>query len=445
MVETHNLPGGKKKYFCDLCDTDFDTIQDAISHENSCTRMGRNYADWTVKELKETLKERGLPVSGKKHVLIERLENRMATSKPTSEENNYLEEWALYGTIESDAKDADLVKQIREKYRAPSYKTRSKREKTSYPLKLSIAIIVLCFIGICGSYFYEMELEIERQGGNSEKESIGCFTSLLLFIILFQSVYNKNKEMDLTSQDKPPVVNFLTAIGVLGFLLAIYLNFFDGNLDEIVIWDRFTCCSSLILLIIPLALFSTESADEKLKKDEQMERIWEDAQKHEERNQFDAAMEIWSKLGEEGEVERVTRLKTECLCVILKRKIKDLTEQGVNCTQLEEQWATIETDLEEAATSPSSIGTGGEEVALTVEDSTITPSPDINLEEHTGESLKEIEEDEHTLVKNSVISKSNIGAGEDDKFSRLEKLTEMKEKGLIDDDDYEKMKREIIG
>ena len=29
---------------------------------------------WTVQELKEALKERGLPISGKKHVLIERLE-----------------------------------------------------------------------------------------------------------------------------------------------------------------------------------------------------------------------------------------------------------------------------------------------------------------------------------------------------------------------------------
>ena len=37
MVDTHNLPEGKKKYFCDLCEKDFDTIQDAESHENSCT------------------------------------------------------------------------------------------------------------------------------------------------------------------------------------------------------------------------------------------------------------------------------------------------------------------------------------------------------------------------------------------------------------------------
>ena len=54
-------------------------------------------------------------------------------------------------------------------------------------------------------------------------------------------------------------------------------------------------------------------------------------------------------------------------------------------------------------------------------------------------------DDRDTIVKDSVISKSNIGAGGDDKFSRLEKLTEMKDKGLIDDDEFKQMKKEILG
>jgi len=49
-----------------------------------------------------------------------------------------------------------------------------------------------------------------------------------------------------------------------------------------------------------------------------------------------------------------------------------------------------------------------------------------------------------TKIKDSVLNRSNVGAGSS-KMQELEKLTEMKEKGLIDDDDYEKMKREIIG
>ena len=41
--------------------------------------------------------------------------------------------------------------------------------------------------------------------------------------------------------------------------------------------------------------------------------------------------------------------------------------------------------------------------------------------------------------------KSNTGSGGSSKMQELKELTEMKKEGLIDDDDYEKMKREIIG
>ena len=54
-------------------------------------------------------------------------------------------------------------------------------------------------------------------------------------------------------------------------------------------------------------------------------------------------------------------------------------------------------------------------------------------------------DDRDTIIKDSVINRSNVGAGSDDKIAKLEKITEMKEKCLIDDGDYEKMKREIIG
>ena len=54
-------------------------------------------------------------------------------------------------------------------------------------------------------------------------------------------------------------------------------------------------------------------------------------------------------------------------------------------------------------------------------------------------------DDRDTIIKDSVINRSNVGGGGDDKFTRLEKLTEMKEKGLISDEEYEKMKLEIIG
>ena len=53
-------------------------------------------------------------------------------------------------------------------------------------------------------------------------------------------------------------------------------------------------------------------------------------------------------------------------------------------------------------------------------------------------------DDRDTIVKDSVISKSNIGGGSS-KMQELKDLTEMKEKGLIDDDEFRQMKKEILG
>ncbi len=54
-------------------------------------------------------------------------------------------------------------------------------------------------------------------------------------------------------------------------------------------------------------------------------------------------------------------------------------------------------------------------------------------------------DDRDTIVKDSVINKSNIGAGGDDKFAKLKELKEMLAEGLIDKDDFNEMKKEILG
>jgi len=53
-------------------------------------------------------------------------------------------------------------------------------------------------------------------------------------------------------------------------------------------------------------------------------------------------------------------------------------------------------------------------------------------------------DDRDTIVKDSVINRSNIGAGSDDKIAKLEKIAEMKDKGIIDDE-FKQMKKEILG
>jgi len=50
-----------------------------------------------------------------------------------------------------------------------------------------------------------------------------------------------------------------------------------------------------------------------------------------------------------------------------------------------------------------------------------------------------------TEIKDSVLNRSNVGSGGSSKMQELEKLAEMKEKGLIDDDEFKLMKKDILG
>ena len=53
-------------------------------------------------------------------------------------------------------------------------------------------------------------------------------------------------------------------------------------------------------------------------------------------------------------------------------------------------------------------------------------------------------DDRDTIVNDSVVNKSNIGSGSS-KMQKLEKLNNMREKGLIGDDEFKQMKKEILG
>jgi hypothetical protein len=49
-----------------------------------------------------------------------------------------------------------------------------------------------------------------------------------------------------------------------------------------------------------------------------------------------------------------------------------------------------------------------------------------------------------TEIKDSVLNRSNVGGGSS-KMQELKDLTEMKKEGLIDDDEFKQMKKEILG
>jgi len=54
-------------------------------------------------------------------------------------------------------------------------------------------------------------------------------------------------------------------------------------------------------------------------------------------------------------------------------------------------------------------------------------------------------DDRDTIVKDSVISRSNVGPGVKSKAEQIKEIKELLDSGAISDEDYEKMKREIIG
>jgi hypothetical protein len=60
--------------------------------------------------------------------------------------------------------------------------------------------------------------------------------------------------------------------------------------------------------------------------------------------------------------------------------------------------------------------------------------------------LEESQTDKNVIeIQDSAISESNVVHSDDDRFTKLKDLTEMKEKGFIDDDEFKQMKKEILG
>ena len=50
-----------------------------------------------------------------------------------------------------------------------------------------------------------------------------------------------------------------------------------------------------------------------------------------------------------------------------------------------------------------------------------------------------------TEIKDSVLNRSNIGSGGDDKLTKIKELKELHDAGAIDDAEFKQMKKEILG
>ena len=53
-------------------------------------------------------------------------------------------------------------------------------------------------------------------------------------------------------------------------------------------------------------------------------------------------------------------------------------------------------------------------------------------------------DDRDTIIKDSVVNKSNIGAGGKSKTEEIKELKELLDSGAIDDDEFKQMKKEIL-
>ena len=51
----------------------------------------------------------------------------------------------------------------------------------------------------------------------------------------------------------------------------------------------------------------------------------------------------------------------------------------------------------------------------------------------------------NTKIKDSVVSKSNIASGGDDKLTKIKELKELHDAGAIDNAEFKQMKKEILG
>jgi hypothetical protein len=54
-------------------------------------------------------------------------------------------------------------------------------------------------------------------------------------------------------------------------------------------------------------------------------------------------------------------------------------------------------------------------------------------------------DDRDTIVKDSVVNRSNIGAGGKSKAEQIKEIKGLLDSGAISEEDYQKMKREIVG
>ena len=154
---------------------------------------------------------------------------------------------------------------------------------------------------------------------------------------------------------------------------------------------------------IKLKTLEKKRAETKKKKEKANER--------EQARDYDNAIEIWEEL---GEIEEAARIRKE------KANEREQARDYDTAIEIWEELGEIE---EAARVRKMREEMGSVKVAQKVVQ---------------GDYI----DDRDTIIKDSVLNRSNVGGSS--KMQELKDLTEMKEKGLIDDDEFKQMKKEIL-
>ena len=247
------------------------------------------------------------------------------------------------------------LEQIKKKYKAPEYRPYSNFE-------LHFAIITLGVWGILffASYFLffpdpppqQSLIEADEYTFDRVIHQYVNLAILLPGIYLLTKARRLTKEIGISNQiifneNEVPRGTYITVVG-LGWLVFAVVGRLGLDQQSDQFWFHFFV--SVYFILIPGIVSWSRGSDlserleirRELESSDNRKSDWETAVKCEQNNQFDDAARIWTDLGEEGEAERVTRIKAEGAVIILEQKIQELKNKGIDTVQLEEQLVSLE-------------------------------------------------------------------------------------------------------
>ena len=285
----------------------------------------------TVPQLKEALKKQGLPVSGKKAELVERLKGGGSNLQSATSSS-------LFGGKIMDVRALTIISTLKEKYKPPDLPPWDSQVNVDYPYHLTLEILLLHSIAILFFCIYFIQY-VNSESGAEEFMPILLLGLFVLWIYLFFKIGNETGKLDIQSS-QPSI--FLP--GLLAFVIGLFsVPGFLSSDDNIM---SIPCCSSLVIFISAVALDVDNPDPTKLK---EMEIKWKMALEYEENGKFDQALILWNELEIKRQIERVECIVLECYYLMVRRKILDLEAAGVDCAHLRK-------GLDEASSSASKLG-----------------------------------------------------------------------------------------